>query len=356
MNNKLNTIFRKLMMKTLMIAFFSTLLVTTNASAKEHQKSLTIGFGSCADQNKKQPIWSAIATHNPDAFILMGDNVYADSDEPEVIARAYKDLIDKANFAALKASTQLIATWDDHDYGLKDSGKEFAGKQATKDAFIDFFNYPELNELKNKEGGIYHTRWINFNSKTIQIIMLDTRWYRDPVVPTYLTTEQREILNLGDLQPTTDTNATLLGEEQWKWLESELQKPADMKILVSSFQVLAEYTGWESWANFPPERTKLLSLLDQTKNNKLIILSGDIHKAEISSLVYKNKRYVEITSSGLAVPTYSASVNVHRQGMALEELNYGMLNIKDDGTLTVSASIYDANGVERLTTDLASTR
>src|SRR5262245_49334361 len=35
-----------------------------------------VAFGSCADQNDPQPIWSAINAYRPELFIFMGDNVY----------------------------------------------------------------------------------------------------------------------------------------------------------------------------------------------------------------------------------------------------------------------------------------
>jgi alkaline phosphatase D len=50
-----------------------------------------IAFGSCAHQDKPQPIWDVIATAEPD-LLLLGDNVYADSSDPQRIRAAYKKL------------------------------------------------------------------------------------------------------------------------------------------------------------------------------------------------------------------------------------------------------------------------
>lgn len=38
---------------------------------------------------------------------------------------------------------QVIGTWDDHDYGLNDAGKEFSGKDATQRLLLDFLDEPE---------------------------------------------------------------------------------------------------------------------------------------------------------------------------------------------------------------------
>lgn len=348
MNSSTNTSYKN---RFLLYLAVITVSLSTQSYAAD-QPSLIIGFGSCADQNRQQPIWEKIATHNPELFILMGDNVYIDSSEPKKMERAYQALSNNPNFSKFRKKVPLIATWDDHDYGITDGGKDFIGKQHAKKAFIDFFNYSELKETEQNKGGIFHSRWIDFNNKKIQIILLDTRWYRDELVRSYLTGSQRETLNLGPYQPSLDNATTLLGQQQWIWLENELKKPADLRLIISSIQVLTEYSGWETWANFPHQRQKLLDMLHQYNNDNLLILSGDIHKAEISKLNYIGQKLTEITSSGLAVNTYPAAVNKHRQGKAFEKKNYGILHIQDNGKLSVVASIYSENGDKKLTTKL----
>ena len=37
-----------------------------------------IAFGSCADEEKPQPIWSTIIQYKPQLFLFLGDNVYGD--------------------------------------------------------------------------------------------------------------------------------------------------------------------------------------------------------------------------------------------------------------------------------------
>ena len=38
----------------------------------------TIAFGSCARERQAQPIWTEIIAHQPDLFLFIGDNQYAD--------------------------------------------------------------------------------------------------------------------------------------------------------------------------------------------------------------------------------------------------------------------------------------
>ena len=33
----------------------------------------------------------------------------------------------------------MIATWDDHDYGVNDSGREYPAKEGSRQAMLDFF-------------------------------------------------------------------------------------------------------------------------------------------------------------------------------------------------------------------------
>jgi alkaline phosphatase D len=336
--------------------FLSSSVISETSNTKLHDSpsALTIGFGSCADQKAAQPIWKAINQHQPDLFIFMGDNIYPTNNDLDTLMRSYQQLAEQPHFAKLKSKTPLLATWDDNDYAKTDGGKTNPAKYKAKNALINFFNYPELNALKDQDVGIYHSRTIKFAQKSIQIILLDTRWYRDDLTRSYLNAQQKKSLKLGPYQPSSNTNASLLGQQQWTWLRQQLQQPADLRIIVSSIQVLNEFSGWESWANLPHERDRLLSLLHQFDKQNILLLSGDMHRSEISKFRFKQKQFIEVTSSPLASKTYPVGINQHRVGKAYNQLNYGLLNIAkaDNGHLEVTASIYDINGQQQLVAKL----
>ncbi|MET0658010.1 MAG: hypothetical protein ABW110_07620 [Steroidobacteraceae bacterium] len=44
-----------------------------------------IAFGSCAKQDKEQPIWDAVLASKPDLFIFLGDNIYGDTTDMQVM-------------------------------------------------------------------------------------------------------------------------------------------------------------------------------------------------------------------------------------------------------------------------------
>jgi len=74
----------------------------------------------------------------------------------------------------------------------------------------------------------------------------------------------------------------MLGEAQWAWLGEELKKPAEVRLVVSSIQLVASAAGQETWANLPLERKRFYDLIAKTKANGVIVLSGDRHWAELS--------------------------------------------------------------------------
>ena len=55
----------------------------------------TIAFGSCNKGNESQSIWQDINSNNPDLWIWLGDNIYGDTKNPNVLKRKYD--IQKAN-------------------------------------------------------------------------------------------------------------------------------------------------------------------------------------------------------------------------------------------------------------------
>lgn len=102
----------------------------------------------------------------------------------------------------------------------------------------------------------------------------------------------------------------ILGDDQWTWLATTLQSSdAHVHIIISSIQVLTTNPVIESWGHFPYEKIRLFNLFKKMNPTNLLLLSGDVHMAEI---LYANYTYddgsmgqwIEVTSSGL---THSCS-------------------------------------------------
>jgi alkaline phosphatase D len=174
---------------------------------------------------------------------------------------------------------------------------------------------------------VYDAQIFGPAGERVQIILLDTRYFRSPLkeMVTRRPGEGRYVAN-------RDTNATLLGEAQWTWLEQQLRKPAELRLLVSSIQVIGQDHNWEKWMNFPHERARLYRLIHDTGARSLIVLTGDRHHAELNVMRSALVGYplYDLTSSGLNM-THDALVyepSRHRVGRTIvKENNFGVVDV-----------------------------
>jgi alkaline phosphatase D len=323
------------MPKITLLFFF--LFVGASAQSQVISK---IAFGSCGHQDKPQPVIETAASMSPDLFIYLGDNIYGDTEDMTVLKGKYTKLGVKPEFEKLKETCPVIATWDDHDYGVNDGGKEYPKKAESKEIFLNFWEEP-ANSERRKHEGIYTSYMYGKKGKRVQVILLDTRTFRTPLAHAVL-----DGLHKNDYAPNKDKINTFLGKEQWKWLEAELKKEADIRIIGSSIQFGIEYNGWESWANFPKEREKMFGLIKKTKANGIVFISGDVHWAEISKQKQEGIYPVyDITSSGITQTWDKVEPNKYRVGKAFQANNFGMIEIDwNKPNPEVYFRIYDVKG------------
>jgi alkaline phosphatase D len=311
----------------------STDVAKLPGSEKEFSR---IAFGSCAFQWDEQPIWNTIANAEPDLFLFIGDAIYGDWDGEKVydvtdksLTREWGLLASNKNFNSFQNKIPLMATWDNHDYGKHNGGADFSNKELTKIHFLDFFKEPEYSE-RRKTPGIYDAKIFGPESRRVQILLLDTRYFKSPFIKDERSKEEKKELNIvGNYKPNFDLEAVLLGKEQWKWLEDQLSKPAEIRFIVSSTQIIADEKGMDEWGNFPLERKKLFDLIEMTKANGVIILSGNVHFAEISKTVEGPYSLYDFTSSGLTHinESYAQAVNSYRINKPFVDINFGLVEI-----------------------------
>lgn len=287
-------------------------------------------FGSCSHQDKPMPIFDAINQEGADLFIFLGDNVYGDTEDMKVLENKYKKLGNNPGFSKLREETPTIAIWDDHDFGENDAGQEYAKKEESRKVMLDFWQESEDSPRRNRQDGIYTSYFYGEGEDLVQVIMPDLRWNRPALnkVSDLWYFLKSFVSTSGPYRPVEDPKASMLGESQWRWLEQELLKPAKIKIIASSLQLLPDFTGWESWANFPADRDRLLKFISDNRISGVLFISGDTHWGEMSKLV-PGLGYPlwEVTSSGLTEEWKDVSPNVHRQGEAKPEVNYGFLDV-----------------------------
>ncbi|MCL2913533.1 alkaline phosphatase family protein [Shewanella corallii] len=323
------------------------LFCLSTAAQSKPLESFNILFGSCSHQDKAMPIFDAINREQADLFIFLGDNIYGDTEDMAVLKSKYDKLGQQPGFRRLIESTDVIAIWDDHDYGENDAGREYQQKQASRDIMLDFWGEPNDSPRRSRKDGIYTSVFFGEGERSIQVIMPDLRWNRPPLNSrSYAGYWLRQwFSNEGPYLPVAG-DISMLGEAQWQWLEQELKKPAAVRIIASSLQLLPEFTGWESWANFPYDRNRLLKFIREHKVNGVVMISGDTHWGEISR-VEQGLDYPlwEVTSSGLTQEWKQVSPNKHRVGEYTAEVNYGQLliNWNEDGPQLIFG-LKNANG------------
>lgn len=288
-----------------------------------------IAVGSCFKvQGDMSQTMNRLTQSQPDLVMWLGDNIYADTTNMNVMQSKYdakKQNTDYQRF--LEANIPVLATWDDHDFGANNAGNNYSKREESQQQFLRHFDIPSDDIRYNQQDGIYSAIVQGPANKQVHSIMLDARYFRSATFSSYGTCQ-------GD-------NATMLGDAQWTWLEQELAKPSAIKIIASGIQVLpplhrgrslSSYcaygngqkfnaavnnlneatvsgTSFESWAEIPQEREKLLRLAQKAintgKTKQVIFVSGDQHWGELlektipaSAAHGPSATVYEITASG----------------------------------------------------------
>ncbi|XP_010664046.1 uncharacterized protein LOC100249580 isoform X2 [Vitis vinifera] len=319
--------------------------IAYSASSTSSQEALLvsrIAFGSCANQSAPQPIWNAIIDFDPQIFIWLGDNIYGDvrrpfklfgkertigpwknvprfipSSEREMQSR-YKKTKTNPGYSRLLENTKVIGTWDDHDYGLNDAGKEFNGKITSQRLLLDFLDEPQ-DSPRRKQAGVYTSYTFGPVDRQIKVILLDTRYHRDPLF----------------------SDGSILGSSQWTWLESELKGPASALTIIGS----------------------------SIQRDGVFFISGDVHFGEITRYdCATGYPLFDITASGITqavekavppplnfivrfvawlAPTTMRVMGQHcrRKSCTYGQPNFGAIEIDWDATpVTVKMEVRDVNG------------
>jgi len=292
-----------------------------------------VALGSCAFQWEEQPIWDAVIAAEPDLFLYLGDAIYGDFDgestydvSAETLEREWGVLASRPEFQRLSQNVPVMAVWDNHDYGKHDGGAGFPLKNVSKKAFLDFFGEPP-DSPRRERGGIYDARVFGPDGRRVQVILLDTRYFKGP----YELAERPEGAggSLGKYAPNSDTTVTLLGDDQWAWLERQLRQPAEVRLIASSTQIVADQKGMDEWGNYPHERSRLFELIESTGAEGVVLLSGNVHFSEVSSTDEGRYPLYDFTASGLTHVNegYAEAPNPYRVIGPVTELNAGLIEI-----------------------------
>lgn len=251
----------------------------------------TFGFGSCAYINQPEGgydrlggkpygadyrIFESIHAVNPDFFVWLGDNIYYR--EPDWTSR--RGMIERwthdraiPEMRAFLASRSHFATWDDHDYGPNDAGREYWNRAAATEVFQLFHaNPPPANP--EKAGIATYFSWSD-----VHFYLLDNRSFRTVpgVRPEPFGYERQQ---LGKAQIDWLVELMIFNREQ-----SRSSYPSTFHVVGLGSQVMSPHSR-DSLPHYPLEWQYLFDRLVHAEMHNVLFITGDVHYGEVSRLVY----------------------------------------------------------------------
>lgn len=226
-------------------------------------------FGSCfmGFNMVRTDIFESINKYDPELFVWLGDATYLDDPDLNLLL-GFKPKFDREYcqmkfnltyhegfYSILRKSKPVIGVWDDHDYEYNNGKSDAQNKEITKQLYLDFLDVPLDSDRRNKGRPLYSSHSFGEGIKSFKIILLDLRW---------------------DL-----TNDKMMGEDQWIWLEEELKSDETFLFIGSGVQYLPfdRMLFIEKWK--PACRKRFLELIGKSARSGVIILSGDVHFAQL---------------------------------------------------------------------------
>jgi alkaline phosphatase D len=296
---------------------------------------MRIAFASCAFTRvfANQPVWTRIAQQAPDHLVLLGDSTYFDlaggpapqsmSDDEfgQHLFQLYGELIAQPELAALVMGLppgSVHTIWDDHDFLWNDAlGAEervvHGEKIRLSTAFLEAFRAALAAGLAaGSFPGAYND---------------PVFW--DPNQPPLTTPSLRLDADLWLHLPDGRTHRTrtwLLAESK-RTIFGKAQRDAFAQAIAADPQALHLWASGSTVAGYQRYTRDLEWLKGLAANQRMLVLSGDIHRNEIDAFFTSGWPLHEATSSGAAVRD-AVLFGAERQ-------NHGLLDI-DAQNVTIS--------------------
>lgn len=225
----------------------------------------TIAFGGGAGYvPANERMWNTIGSFDPDAILLLGDNVYIDDPESIVMQQyTYHRRQSRPEWRKLTARSPVFTIWDDHDFSSNDSwgGPDIEKPFWKKDWVFPIFRQNWANPSYG--GGDQQPGcWYSFHIGDVDFIMLDCRYYR---------TNPR-------VEP-----KSMLGPVQKQWLKKQLtEAKGTFKVICSSvpWDFRTKGDSLDTWNGYKQEHEEILSMIDSQKIEGVILMSADRHRSD----------------------------------------------------------------------------
>lgn len=212
--------------------------------------------GDTRETYKPFTVMDAVRAQQPGFFVHLGDTIYADRAGaartlPEFWAKYRANRDDAATQRCFQGISYYLI-WDDHEVAndyLPGHPLAAMGQRA----FLDY--WPILNDGREPHRIYRSFRW----GQALELFLLDTRQYRDPV------------------------KGTMLGREQKEWLFDKLAASGALfKFIATSVPMSGG--GADRWDGYPKERSEVLNYIRDKNIRGVVFMSADLHHAAITKI------------------------------------------------------------------------
>lgn len=209
-------------------------------------------------------MWNTIASFEPEAMLMLGDNVYIDDPEHVLTHHyCYYRRQCRPEWRSLIRRTPMYSIWDDHDFGDNDC---IPGPDIAKPAWKrEVWNVFRQNWVNPGYGGGEEQPgcWYTFSIGDVQLFLLDGRYYRDL------------------------KGGSMLGPVQKQWLlESLAASKATFKLLVSPvpFSPDIKPGSKDPWDGYPEEREEIFSTITEKGIEGVFLVAADRHRTDLRKI------------------------------------------------------------------------
>lgn len=308
---------------------------------------MRIAFASCMCTRvfADQPVWAQIAAQQPDHLVLLGDSIYLDIATPvqpqdmgefefaQHLVTLYNELLAQPQFAALLQAMPagtVHSIWDDHDFLWDDAmGAEVARQPQHNGKIRLSTGCQEAFRAALAQGGA------GFPADPTDARLWDAN--QPPLTTPSLPLAPDLWLHLLDGRTArtrtfllAESKRTQLGAAQRDRFGAAISAAPDAVHLVASGSTVA------GWQRYTKDRHWLDAL---AARQRLLVLSGDIHRNQLDAFYTGGWPLHEATSSGAAVKD-AVVVGAVRQ-------NYGLLDVDNDA---VTIRLFSKNKLEQTRT------
>lgn len=306
-------------------------------------RPLKFALCSCMnDENHSPEIWRNLVQKNPDVIFFLGDSVYADTGAPKTGAtpehlwQRFCEARTTLEIYYVKKLIPIVATWDDHDFGMNDAGaNEYPYVKESQRNFLNFFaQNPKYCRYLSQGPGVASAFKIDHQL----FLLMDDRSFRNS-------------------DGSRDRYAHW-GQAQEKWALAQIDKQSGPTWLMNGSQIFPAMPFKESLSQNHPAQFAGLKNELKTKSSKVIFASGDVHFTEVSKIEKSALGYstYELTSSSihsLTIPGVPYIIPNRRRIAGTGGRNYIMVEsrAKKHGAV-FRATSFDAQGEEKFSLQL----